>query len=153
VDPDQPIGSLRTLEDHIAESLAGPRALTTFLLAMGAVALVLAAIGLYGVMAQSVTQQQREIGIRMALGANPRTVVAMVTRSGLTLVGIGLAVGLPLALLMFRVTIRSLDLFNMDLGYGYPTALAAMLVAVAVLSTILPALRASSVAPVTALKE
>jgi hypothetical protein len=51
---------------------------------------------------------------------------------------------------MFRVTIRSLDLFNMDLGYGYPTALAAMLVAVAVLSTILPALRASSVAPVTA---
>jgi ABC-type antimicrobial peptide transport system permease subunit len=77
----------------------------------------------------------------------------MVTRSGLTLVGIGLVVGLPLALLMFRVTIRSLDLFNMDLGYGYPTALAGMLIAVAVLSTILPALRASSVAPVEALKE
>ena len=153
VEPDQPIASVRTLEAHIAESLAGPRAISTFLLAIGAIALVLAAIGIYGVMAQSVTQQRREIGIRMALGANRGKLVAMVTRSGLTLVGFGVALGLPLVFLMFRGTIVSLNLFNVDIGYGYPLALAGGLLAVAVLSTLIPARSASVVAPVTALKE
>ncbi len=153
VEADQPVSTPRTLEAHIAESLAGPRAVQTFLLALGAIAIALAAIGIYGVMSQSVTQQRREIGIRMALGAGRGSVVGMVARSGLTLVGIGLALGVPLALLMFYGTIQALNLFDVGVGYGYPAALAGSLLAVAVLSTLLPARRASSVAPVTALKE
>ncbi|MDH3207663.1 MAG: ABC transporter permease [Gemmatimonadota bacterium] len=153
VEADQPIATPRTLEAFIAESLAGPRAVSKFLLAVGAIALALAAIGIYGVMAQSVTQQQREIGIRMALGASQGTVVGMVARSGLTLVGVGLLLGLPLAFLMFRGTTLSLNLFNVDIGFGYPIGLGTSLVVIAVLSTILPARRASAVAPVTALKD
>jgi len=153
VEADQPIATPRSLEAYIAESLAGPRAISVFLLAIGAIALALAAIGIYGVMAQSVTQRRREIGIRMALGASRRSVVRMVTRSGLTLVGGGIALGLPLAVLMIQATIRSMDLFNTDIGFGYPAALGLALTLVAVLSTLLPAQRASGVSPVTALQE
>jgi putative ABC transport system permease protein len=102
-------------------------------------------------MAQSVTQQRHEIGIGMALGASRRTVVGMATRSGLTLVGIGLLLGLPLAFLMLQGTTVTLNLFDIDLGFAYPAGLGGSLVVVAVLSTILPARRASAVAPVTAL--
>ncbi|MGD2045731.1 MAG: ABC transporter permease [Gemmatimonadota bacterium] len=153
VEADQPIATPRTLEAFIAESLAGPRAVSAFLLVLGAIALVLAAMGIYGVMAQSVAQQQREIGIRMALGADPGRVVGMVTRSGLSLVGIGILVGLPIALFMLRTTVSSLNLFNVDIRYGYPILLSAALVIVAILSTILPAQRASAVPPVAALKD
>jgi putative ABC transport system permease protein len=153
VEADQPITTPRSLEAHIAESLAGPRAVSAFLLAVGALALALAAIGIYGVMSQSVTQQQREIGIRMALGASRSNVVGMVTRSGLTLVGLGMLLGLPLAFLMFRGTTQNLDLFNVDLGYGYPIVLGTALTVIAILSIVLPARRASTVAPVAALKE
>ena len=120
---------------------------------MGAIALALAAMGIYGVMAHSVTQQQREIGIRMALGASRGTVVGMVARSGLLLVGIGLAAGLPLAYLMLRSTMTGLGLFETDIRFWVPGALAAALVAVAVVATVVPAGRASGVAPVSALKE
>jgi putative ABC transport system permease protein len=153
VEGDQPIADLQTLEAFINESLAGPRSISAFLMAMGAIALALAAMGIYGVMAHSVTQQQREIGIRMALGATRGTVVGMVTRSGLLLVGIGLATGVPLAYLMLRSTMTGLGLFETDIQFWVPGALAAALVAVAVVATVVPAGRASGVAPVSALKE
>jgi putative ABC transport system permease protein len=153
VEADQPIATPRSLEAYIAESLAGPRAVSVFLLAIGAIALALAAIGIYGVMAQSVTQQRREIGIRMALGAGRPSVVGMVTRSGLTLIGGGILLGLPLAFLMIQAAIRSMNLFNMEIGLGYPIALSLALMFVAVLSILLPAQRASGVAPATALKD
>jgi len=153
VEADQPIAQLRTLEAHVNESLAGPRAISLFLMAMGLIALVLAAMGIYGVIAHSVAQQRREIGIRMALGAERGNVVGMVTRSGLTLVGVGLVLGLPLAFLMFRGTMAMLDLFAAEVGFAYPAGLSAALLAVAVLATVLPARRASGVAPATALSE
>ena len=139
--------------EDIDASLAGPRAIGLFLTAMGAIALALAAMGVYGVMAHSVVQQQREIGIRMALGARRGTVVRALARSGLTLVGVGVALGLPLAFLMFRGTVSTLNLFNTEIGLGHPLVLSLTLVAVAVLATLLPAGRASGVAPVVALKE
>jgi len=153
VEADQPIGTPRSLEAFIAESLAGPRAVSTFLLALGAIALALAAVGIYGVMAQSVTQQQREIGIRMALGASRVAVVGMVIRSGLLLVGIGMLIGAPLAFLMFRATIQGFNLFDAEIGYGVPAALFAALALVGVVSVVVPARRASAVAPARALKE
>jgi putative ABC transport system permease protein len=153
VEGDQPIADFQTLEAFINESLAGPRSISAFLMAMGAIALALAAMGIYGVMAHSVTQQQREIGIRMALGASRGTVVGMVARSGLLLVGIGLAAGVPLAYLMLRSTMTGLGLFETDIQFWVPGALAATLVAVAVVATVVPAGRASGVAPVSALKE
>lgn len=153
VEADQPVALLRTLEAHMNESLAGPRAISLFLMGMGFIALVLAAMGIYGVIAHSVAQQRREIGIRMALGAERGNVVRMVTRSGLTLVGVGLVLGLPLAFLMFRGTMAMLDLFDAEVGFGYPLSLSGALLTVAVLATVLPARRASRVAPATALSE
>lgn len=153
VEADQPIARLRTLQDHIDESLAGPKAISLFLMVMGGIALALAAMGIYGVMAHTVAQQRREIGIRMALGAGRGDVVGMVTRSGLVLVALGVIGGLPLAFLMLRGTVVSLDLFDAELSFAYPLVLSASLVIVAVLATVLPAGRASGVLPVVALRE
>jgi len=153
VEPDQPIADLQPLQSHIDASLSGPRAIGVFLTAMGAIALALAAMGVYGVMAHSVVQQRRDIGLRIALGARRGEVIASLARSGLVRVGLGVALGLPIALLMFRGALSSLNLFETEIGLGYPLALGATLVAVAVLATLLPAGRASGVAPVVALKE
>jgi putative ABC transport system permease protein len=153
VNPDQPLAQLRSLEDHVAESLAGPKAISLFLAAMGVVALLLAAMGIYGVMAHAVAQQQREIGIRMALGAERGTVVGMVTRSGLALAGVGMLLGLPLSYLMYRGVLSALNLFEGGLGFSYALWVTLALALVAALSTFLPARRASRVAPVAALTE
>ncbi len=153
VNADQPVADVQTLEAFIAASLAGPRSISLFLMVMGGIALALATMGIYGVMAHAVAQRQREIGIRMALGADRGAVVGLVARSGLLLVGIGLAAGLPLAYLMFRGAAIGLNLFQADLNYGYSLGLTGALVAVAVVATFLPARRASGVAPVAALKD
>ena len=153
VNPDQPLARIQTLDAFVAESLAGPRAISLFLMAMGGIALLLAAMGIYGVMAHSVAQQQREIGIRMALGAERRTVVGMVARSGFSLVGIGLLLGLPLSFVMYRLVTRALGLFEGGVGLTWAGAVTVALLLVATLSTLIPARRASGVRPVAALKE
>ena len=89
----------------------------------------------------------------MALGAGRGTVVGMVTRAGLSLAGVGMLVGLPLAWLMHRSVRSALGLFQGQVGLGYATAVTVALAAVAVLSTWLPARRASGVQPVAALKD
>jgi len=153
VNPDQPVAQLRTLDAHVAESLAGPRAISIFLAAMGVITLVLAAMGIWGVMAHSVSQQHREIGIRMALGAGRGRVVGMVTRSGLSLAGVGMALGLPLAWLMHRSVVSALNLFESGIGMESVGVVTLALGFVAFVSTWLPARRASSVQPVAALRE
>jgi len=153
VEADQPVAELRTLEAVIDESLAGPRAISAFLMAMGALALTLAAMGIYGVMAHAVAQQRREIGIRMALGAGRSTVVGEIAWAGLALIGVGVIGGVPLSYLMYRIVASALNLFETDLGLAYPAGLASALITVAVVATVVPASRASRVAPVAALKE
>jgi ABC-type antimicrobial peptide transport system permease subunit len=153
VNPDQPVAQLRTLDAHVAESLAGPRSIALFLSVMAGVALLLAAIGIYGVLAHAVAQQQREIGIRMALGAGRASVVRMVTRSGLTLAGIGMALGLPLAWLMARAVASALDIFGAAAGLSQAAGVAGALALVALVSTWLPARRASGVHPAVALRD
>jgi len=153
VNPDQPLAQLRTLDAHVDESLAGPRAIATFMNVMAAIALALAAMGVYGVMAHGVSQQHREIGIRMALGAGRGAVVKMITRSGLALAGLGMVLGLPLAWLMSRAVGSALNIFGAETGMGQAVGVAALLIVVALVSTLLPARRASGVLPASALRE
>jgi hypothetical protein len=153
VNPDQPVADVRSLDDFVAESLAGPRAMSLFLGGMGVIALLLAAMGIYGVMAHAVAQRQREIGIRMALGAGRNSVVGMVTRSGLTLVGVGMAAGIPLSYVMYRAAANALNLFEGAVAAGYAFKVGGALALVAVIATVLPARKASGVQPVAALRD
>ncbi|HUF68495.1 MAG TPA: ABC transporter permease [Longimicrobiales bacterium] len=152
VDPDQPVAELRTLDEHIRASLAGPRMIGLFVAALGVLAMVLAAIGIYGVMAHNVMQARREIGIRMAIGARPRRVVGMFTRYGLVLTGIGLLAGVPLAFLVQRGVVSSLNLFEVQISSAYALGGAALLAGVAGLASWLPALRAARVQPASSLQ-
>jgi putative ABC transport system permease protein len=152
LDPHQPIGVTSTMEKNIATSL-GARRLTMVLLGSFAVlALVLASVGLYGVMALSVTQRTRELGIRMALGAKRGDVLRLVLGQGAALVVVGLGLGLLGALAAGRVLARLLY------GVGSVDVLA-LLTAIAVLAFIamiacwLPARRATRVDPMIALRE
>lgn len=153
VEPDQPVAAVRTLQAGIDESLAGPRALRVFLMALSGIALVLAAMGIYGVLAHAVAQQRREIGIRMALGAGRGAVVGMVTRTGLGLAGVGVALGVPLSALMYLGVRNMLTIFEFEAGLAFPASIGGALVAASVVATWLPARRASAVSPVTALRD
>lgn len=153
VNPDQPVDDLRTLDDYIRESLAGAQAISLFMGAMGFLALLLASMGIYGVMAQAVVQQTREIGIRRALGAGRPSVLGMVTRSGMKLVGIGMLIGIPLSGLMALLVQNSLGDFDARVALPTGLVVAALLGSVSLLAVLLPAFRASAVAPAEALRE
>jgi putative ABC transport system permease protein len=151
VDPTQPIFGLQTVEQLAAASLAQRRFTLTLMLVFGVVALALASVGLYGVMAYTVAQRTREIGIRVALGARPAQVLGMVVGGGMTLVAAGTAIGTAGALAASRVAAGLL--------YGVSSTdvttylgIAGLLAAVALLATILPARRAMRVDPLRALR-
>ena len=97
VDPNQPVAAVETLRQAIDTSLAGPRVLAIVLTMMGAAAVILSAIGMHGMIAHDVGQRRREMGIRLALGAAPRQVVAAITLRGVGIAGVGIVVGLPVA--------------------------------------------------------
>ena len=139
------------MEQRVASTLARPRVNAALLAGFAASALVLAALGIYGVIAYSVVQRTRELGIRVALGASADVVLGMVMRQGLSPVLIGLAIGLGVAAVGSRV-LRSLlyGVTATDLAtYG---AVAAFLTAVAVAASYLPARRAARSDPVKALR-
>jgi putative ABC transport system permease protein len=151
IDRDQAVSSVRTVAETIARSEANRHFVTLLLGIFAAVALVLAAIGVYGVLAYATAQRTHEIGIRMALGADRRSVVRMVLGGGMKLAGAGLAIGVTGALaltqvlsgLLFGVTARDPLTFIV-----IPAALAA----VALLASWIPARRAVRVEPVIALR-
>jgi len=150
-DPNLPNGEYYEL-DRLVDNAVGPRRLITQLLGFfSGLALLLAAIGLYGVMAFGVTQRQQEIGIRMAIGAQRRDILQMILRGGLTLVAIGVGLGLVGSLTLTRV-LQS-QLFGVS-AYDPVTfaGIAALLVVVAAVACLLPALRATKVDPLTALR-
>jgi len=139
------------MQEHVDKSLLLPRISALLLGVFGTVGLTLAAIGLYGVMIYSVRCRTREIGIRMALGANPRNVLKMVLRQGLILTGIGIGIGLIIALVLGRFTASVLygtsgtDLLTF-------VVVSAVLLATATVAILIPAVRAAHVDPMVALR-
>ena len=152
IDQDQPVYNVRTMEDLLATTLA-PRRLVVFLLgAFALLALVLGAIGVYSVLAYSVTERKREIGIRMALGAQQSSILKLVMRQGLSLVLIGMIVGLA-GIYVFKQVVANL-LFELTATdpISYISSLV-VLATVAILACYLPARKATKVDPMVALRQ
>jgi ABC-type antimicrobial peptide transport system permease subunit len=150
IDPTLPILSLRTIETQIARSLTTERMMATLSSGFGAIALLLSAIGLYGVMSFIVTQRKREIGVRLALGATRKAALWLVVRDALIMLGSGAAIGLLAGWALGRVI--SGQLFGVAPIHPPTITLAiALLAAVAIVAAMVPAWRAASVSPTEAL--
>ncbi len=150
-DPNLVVGGVRTMEDVVASSVAQRRLTMLLLTVFAGAALLLAAVGIYGVIAYSVTQRTQEIGIRMALGADRGHVLRMVIRQAVLLAGVGIIVGGAGAFLLTRL-MKGL-LFNVTPGDPLTfAAVSAVLATVAILASYLPGRRATRVDPVIALR-
>jgi putative ABC transport system permease protein len=151
LDKDQPVFNVRTMEQALARSVAARRFSTILLSVFAALALVLAAVGIYGVISYSVAQRTREVGIRMALGAQTTDVLKLVVRDGLKLAVIGVAVGLAGAFMLTRL--MSTLLFGVTpTDLVTYTTVALILLGVALLACYIPAYRATKVDPLVALR-
>ncbi|AKJ07005.1 putative permease [Archangium gephyra] len=151
VNPNQTITRITTLEEVVGGSVARPRLIAALLGLFAVLALVLGAVGIYGVLAYTVGQRQREIGVRLALGARPAEVLGMVLRNGMRLAGLGVALGVAGALVLSRV--MSSILFGVaphdPLTFG---AVAVVLLGVALVACLVPARRAMRVDPAVSLR-
>ena len=151
VDPLVPTGAVRSMDQMLAHSV-GLRSFMMMLLSIfGGLALVLASVGIYGVISYAVSQRTREIGVRMALGARPADVLRMILAEGLKLVAVGVALGVAAALMLTRL------LEGMIYGVSMRDPLIFVLVnllmvAVSLAACYVPALRATRVDPITALR-
>jgi putative ABC transport system permease protein len=151
VDPEQPVTFEMPMRELTSESLAFRRAGMILAGAFGALALVLAAIGIFGVLSYSVSRRTREIGIRMALGASRAEVATRIMREGLVMTAAGIAIGLAAALALSRF--MSSVLFEVKPGDPLTyIAVAVILLTVAALATLIPARRATGVDPLVALR-
>jgi len=151
-DPDLPVVRMTTMEDVVSQSVSAPRFYAFLLAVFSIAALLLAAIGIYGVLSYAVAARTREIGVRIAIGARRRNVVGMVLAGAARLAAIGLASGLAAALLLTRLL--SGILFGVKpFDPATYAAVSAILFAVALLAALVPARRASSVDPMTALRQ
>jgi len=152
VDPTVVVYGIRTMQDRLYDSLARQRFASTMLSAFAAFALLLAAVGLYGVMSYLVTQSTRDIGVRVALGARPGDIVGMVVRQGMELSAVGILAGLAGAAALSRV--MSSLLFGVSAtDLATFAAVPGLLAVVAFAATAIPALRATRVDPIVALRE
>lgn len=151
IDPGQPIYELSTMEQILARAVFLPRLSTTLLASFAGAALLLAGLGIYGVLSYSVSQRTREIGLRMALGASGGNTIAMIVRNSVTMVAIGGVVGLIAAMLLAR----SMEgvLFGVE-PFDIPsfTMAAVTLLIAGIVASLLPALRTTRVDPVVALR-
>jgi len=151
IDPLLPVSAVRPLEEVFAESIARPRLTAMAMSIFAAAALLLAALGVYGIVAYSVSQRSREFGIRVALGARQGQIISMVVAQNLRLVGLGLGLGLLTAIPATRL-LRGL-LFQV--GPNDPMTfigIGAVLAIVAIVAAYLPARRGTLVDPVVTLK-
>jgi putative ABC transport system permease protein len=150
-DRNLPVAELRTMDQVVTEANARPRFTLVLLAAFAGVALVLAAVGVYGVMTYAVSRRLHEIGVRLALGAEPFAVVRMVVREGMSVALTGAAIGVVGALLLTR----SMSGFLYGVRSADPLTFAAVclvLVGAALVATYLPARRASRIDPLLALR-
>ena len=152
VDPEQPIYQLSTMEQILARAVFLPRLSTTLLAVFAIAALLLAALGIYGVLSYSVTQRTREIALRMALGSSGGGTVGLVVQNSLVLIGIGAVAGLAAAVLLAR----SMSGILYGIGpFDAPSfsIAAVVLIFAGVAASVLPALRATRVDPMVALRD
>jgi putative ABC transport system permease protein len=151
IDPSQPISNVDTLEQIVSKSIAQPRLNMVLMMLFGGLALLLSAVGIYGLLSYAVTQRTQEMGIRMALGANVVDVLKLVLKQGMLLALIGEAIGLAGAFaltrlmggLLFGVTPTDASIF---------VGVVAVLTLTALLACYLPARRATKVDPLVALR-
>jgi ABC-type antimicrobial peptide transport system permease subunit len=155
IDPNMPVFDARTMQDFyrqravrtpdiIAESVAG----------LGTMGLILAMVGLYGLISYSVSRRRREIGIRMAIGADRHKVIRMILGQGLVLGSIGVAIGLIVSFFVCRAVMTVAWVASFDhMNYGLFPAIAIPLLAITLLATFGPARRASLVDPMRALRD
>jgi putative ABC transport system permease protein len=152
LDPDLPMTNILSMDEVVSTSLAQPRLTARLVGAFAFIALVLAAIGIYGVMAYSVTQRKHEMAIRIALGANPGSILKLIVKQALTLIIAGVALGMVATLGVTRLF--AAILFQVSARDPYTlAAVAGSLIAVGMLACYLPAQRAMSVDPITALRD
>jgi putative ABC transport system permease protein len=151
-DSNMPVANVRTLEQIVARSISQPRFYTTLLTIFAAVALLLAAIGIFGVLSYAVAQRTREIGIRMALGAQERTVRGLVVRQAMALAAAGVGIGVILALWLSRSLVSKMLFSTSPHDAATFVSVAALLGAVAFLASYIPARRATRVDPIVALR-
>ena len=151
MDKDQPVADVRTMDQWVARTLSQAKFSSMLLTTFAALALALAAIGIYGVMSYSVSQRTSEIGIRLALGAEARDILGMVVGNAITLAAIGLSIGVVLALTLSR-TLTSLLYQTAGTDPFTFAAAVAVLGGVAVAASYFPARRASRIPPVEALR-
>ncbi len=155
IDPNLPLFDVKSQTDQAQESIAKETMFARLSTVLGSIALLLAAIGLYGTMSYTVVRRNAEIGIRMALGAQRSAVIGMVLRDTFVMTATGVAIGIPAALGASRVSRTVLDQVLFGLEPNDPVAIgcaAAILVAVAILAGFVPARRASRVDPIVALQ-
>jgi putative ABC transport system permease protein len=151
IDPDLPLYNIKSMDKVITESIIGIAYVASMMAVLGVIALVLASVGVFGVMSYSVSERAHEIGIRMSLGAQTADILRMVLRSGMTLTVLGLAIGLPIAFALARALaallfgVEATDPFSF---IGLPLLLAG----VAALACYLPARRAAHLDPLKALR-
>ena len=153
MDPDQPVTAISTMEDMLGEYMSREKTYVLMLGVFASIAVILAAIGVYGVLSNFVNERTREMGIRFALGAQRRDVFVLVAKLGLTLAGAGLAIGVGLALGLNRFVAEHLKLFHVK-----PTdpatyaAVGILLASITLLACYVPASRATKVDPMTVLR-
>jgi putative ABC transport system permease protein len=151
IDNNLPVSNIKFMDEIIGKSVAQPRVYALLLGIFAGLALILATIGIYGVMSYTVIQRTHEIGIRMALGARPRDVLKLIVKQGMVLGGLGVIIGLLVSFAVTRVLASQL--------YGISTtdpvtfaAISLLLIFVAVIACVIPALRATKVNPMVAVR-
>jgi putative ABC transport system permease protein len=151
IDPAIPVSRVRLMEDVLSSAQSRPRFLTLLLTLFSGIALVIATVGIYGVISYSVARRSREFGLRMALGARPANILSLVLKQGVLLTGMGVVVGLVGALILTRL-MASLLFGVTSTDFVTYLGVSALLAAVAIFATYIPARRATQVDPTKALR-
>ena len=151
IDPTIPVSHVRLMEDVLSSAQSRPRFLTLLLSLFSGIALIIATVGIYGVISYSVARRSKEFGLRMALGAAPTNILGLVLKQGVLLTGFGVAVGLIAALMLTRLMASLLFGVTSTDPITY-LGVSALLAAVAILATYIPARRATQVDPIKILR-